>query len=110
MTAPIPSAVSDSAAATPLPARWKTVELSTDRDPLREAGDCELIEQVKAHILPQFTTRNVEFRSNCIPHQLTVGGTLLRADVLIADPQVAQARETQPAAAPAAPTGTPTAK
>src|SRR6516164_7839784 len=42
-------ATSANATVTPVPAHWKLVELSTDRDPLREAGDCELIEQVKAH-------------------------------------------------------------
>jgi hypothetical protein len=80
-----------SAAETPVPAHWKSVEISTDRDPLREAGDCELIEQVKPHVLPLFTTRNIEYRSTCIPNQLQVGGTQLKADVLIADEQKAPA-------------------
>src|SRR5580765_3845919 len=38
-------------AATPVPAHWQTVVISTELDPLREAGDCELIEQVKARVL-----------------------------------------------------------
>ena len=32
-------AAKSNANATPVPAHWKTVEISTDRDPLREAGD-----------------------------------------------------------------------
>lgn len=84
-------AAKTNAADTPLPAHWKSVEISTDRDPLREAGDCELIEQVKSRVLPLFTTRNVEYRSTCIPNQLQVGGTLLKAEVLIADEQKAPA-------------------
>jgi hypothetical protein len=80
-----------SATETPLPSHWKSVEISTDRDPLREAGDCELVEQVKSHVLPLFTTRNIEYRSTCIPNQLQVGGTQLKADVLIADEQKAPA-------------------
>ena len=84
-------AAKTNAAETPLPAHWKSVEISTDRDPLREAGDCELIEQVKSRVLPLFTARNIEYRSTCIPNQLQVGGTLLKADVLIADEQKAPA-------------------
>jgi hypothetical protein len=87
---------SANAAVTPVPAHWKLVELSTDRDPLKEAGDCELIEQVKARVLPLFTTRNIDYHSTCIPNQLTVGGTQLKAVVLIADDQGAQARGAKP--------------
>src|SRR5215475_5201803 len=78
-------AASENGAATPVPARWKAVEISTDRDPLREAGDCELIEQVKTRVLPLFTTRNVEYHSTCIHHDLQIGGTVLKAEVLIED-------------------------
>jgi hypothetical protein len=77
------------AAATPVPAHWKLVEISTDRDSLREAGDCELIEQAKTRVLPLFTTRKIEYHSSCIPNQLQIGGTLLKAEVLIADDQQA---------------------
>lgn len=94
------------AAETPLPAHWKSVEISTDRDPLREAGDCELVEQVKSRVLPLFTTRNVEYRSTCIPNQLQIGGTLLKAEVLIADDQGAQAPGAS-SSAPAAPSAPP---
>jgi hypothetical protein len=90
-------AASANAAVTPVPAHWKLVELSTDRDPLREAGDCELIEQVKAHVLPLFSTRNIDYRSTCIPNQLQIGGTVLKAEVLISDEQQT------PAAKPSAP-------
>ena len=80
-------AASSSAAATPVPAHWKVVDISTEHDPLREAGDCELIEQVKSRALPLFSTRNVEYRSTCVPHQLQIGGTQLKPEVLIADDQ-----------------------
>jgi len=80
-------AATANASVTPVPAHWKLVELSTDRDPLREAGDCELIEQVKAHVLPLFSARNVDYHSTCVPNQLQIGGTVLKAEVLIADDQ-----------------------
>jgi hypothetical protein len=71
--------------ATAVAAHWKTVDLRLNRDALSESGDCELIEQIKQSILPLFTTRNVEYSSNCVPHQLSSGGTRLRAEVLVPD-------------------------
>lgn len=68
-----------------VPAHWKRVDLTASNDAVKLAGDCEIIEQIKQSILPKFTTRNVDYKSTCIPNQLTVGGTQLRADVLIAD-------------------------
>jgi hypothetical protein len=67
-------------------AHWQSVKLRLDRSRLSEAGECELVEQVKQKILPLFTTRNVDYRNMCVPHQLTPGGTELGADVLMADP------------------------
>ena len=91
-------AASSNAAATPVPAHWKVVDISTEHDPLREAGDCELIEQVKSRALPLFSTRNVEYRSTCIPNQLQIGGTQLKPEVLIADDQRSPAAGATPAA------------
>jgi hypothetical protein len=86
-----------------VPAHWKTVSIDLSRDPVWAAGQCELVEQIKDNVLPKFTTRNVHYSSNCIPHQLEVGGTTLRADVLVADTAgMAAAAATPPAMAPGA--------
>ena len=97
----MPTAASANATVTPVPAHWKLVELTTERDPLRQAGDCELIEQAKTRVLPLFTTRNIDYHSSCIPNQLQVGGTVLKAEVLIADEQLAAAAK--PSAPPPPP-------
>jgi hypothetical protein len=68
-----------------LPSHWKAVQLKLDSSSLSEAGECELVEQVKQKVLPLFTTRNVDFSSNCVPHQLTPGGTRLTTEVLAPD-------------------------
>ena len=48
---------------------WRSVAI-TRRSPREiDLGDCELIEQFKASVLPMFTTRNIENRTTCIPHQ-----------------------------------------
>jgi outer membrane biosynthesis protein TonB len=80
-----------------VPAHWKRVDLTGGNDAVKEAGDCEVIEQIKQSILPQFTTRNVDYKSTCVPHQLTLGGTQLRADVLVADEPGAKVANTSPA-------------
>jgi hypothetical protein len=77
----------NAAAGPPVNAHWRLVDVTSGRDPIDVAGDCELTEQIKQSLLPKFTARNVEYRSTCIPNQLTVGGTSLKAEVLIADPK-----------------------
>jgi hypothetical protein len=79
------SAAAPDAAAAAVAAHWKTVDLRLNRDALSDSGDCELLEQIKHSILPLFSTRHVEYSSNCVPHQLSAGGTVLRAQVLISD-------------------------
>jgi hypothetical protein len=76
-----------------VPAHWKVVDLLADlddRDPVDAAGDCELVEQIKQKVLPLFATRNVDYSATCVPRQLLVGATRLKAEVLVAD-QIAAA-------------------
>lgn len=49
---------------------WRKVEID-GRGPRRlvAAGDCELVEQFTRDVLPLFTTRNVDDRTRCTPHQ-----------------------------------------
>jgi hypothetical protein len=68
----------------PVPAHWKRVDLASTRSPIGSA-ECELLEQVRTEILPLFATRNVEYGSNCQPHQVQLGAAWLRADVLVPD-------------------------
>jgi hypothetical protein len=54
---------------------WRTVALA-ERSPRDIArGDCELVEQFKAHVLPLFTTREVVDQTTCIPNQ--AAGTVI---------------------------------
>jgi hypothetical protein len=48
---------------------WRPVEISI-RSPRELAnGDCELVEQFRAQVLPMFTTRNIDDHTTCVPHQ-----------------------------------------
>jgi hypothetical protein len=66
----------------PVTAQWQEVSLNYGKNPVDVAGDCELIEQVKQYILPLFNTKDVAYKSFCVPHQLILGGTTLSAYVL----------------------------
>lgn len=72
-------------------AHWQNVVLMPGNASLEEEGNCELIEQFKETFLPLFTTRNIRYQSNCIPHQLTLG-THLSAEVLMPAASPARSR------------------
>ncbi|MGH8200617.1 MAG: hypothetical protein ACREVO_09685 [Steroidobacteraceae bacterium] len=72
-----------------LQAQWKAVELMPENASYDEQGNCELIEQFKRTFLPLFTTRNVQYASTCVPHQITLG-THLSAEVLVPPPKMAR--------------------
>ena len=79
----VPTGASGDAGA--VSAHWKSVQVKLNTDPLAEAGECELVEQIKQKLLPLFATREVEFKPDCVPHQLSPGGPRLHAEVLMAD-------------------------
>lgn len=81
----VPASLQHGAKAAPLvAAHWQNVVLMAEHASHQEQGNCELIEQFKQTFLPLFTTRHISYRSNCVPHQLTLG-THLSAEVLIPD-------------------------
>ena len=77
-----------------LTARWKSVDLLSDRDLLDAARDCELIAQLNRDVLPLFAVRHLDYSATCSVGNPLVGGTRLKADVLVADaaPPAAAAR------------------
>lgn len=66
-------------------AHWKSVDLLADRDLLDAARDCELIAQIDREVLPLFAVRNVDYSAACSVHTPLVGGTKLKAQVLVTD-------------------------
>jgi hypothetical protein len=66
---------------------WRPVTLAARKPHDLATGDCELVEQFKSNVLPMFTTRNVESRTSCIPHQLSGSTIDLRFDAFGAAPQ-----------------------
>jgi hypothetical protein len=72
----------------PLSAHWQPVDLKLRDSFTTDSGECELMEQIRQKVLPLFSVRNVEFSSNCIPHQATPTRPTLKLEVL--KPDVAQ--------------------
>lgn len=72
-------------------AHWKTVDLLADRDLFDAARDCELISQLNRDVLPLFAPRNVDYSAACSVNTPLIGGTRLKADVLIPDSSPATA-------------------
>jgi hypothetical protein len=65
---------------------WRPVSFA-DRSPRELAiGDCELIEQFRHNVLPMFTTRNIDYRTTCIPNQNSGSVISLRFESFAAAP------------------------
>jgi hypothetical protein len=62
--------------------QWQTVNLVRQRDLASDQGQCELLEQIKRQALPLFTSRNLNFHSSCVPHEITIGDIQFSVDVL----------------------------
>jgi len=83
------------ASATPgqtVAAHWKTVDLLADRNLVDAGLDCELVSQLDRDVLPLFAPRHVDYSAACSVNNPLIGGTRLKADVLVADPASAAAR------------------
>jgi hypothetical protein len=62
--------------------QWQTVDLVRLNGVRSDQGQCELLEQMQKKVLPLFTSRNVDFRSSCFPHQVSLGDIRFTVDVL----------------------------
>jgi len=65
--------------------QWSAVEIAPNRPFFMGAGECELIEQMRDALSKGFTLRNMQYRTSCTPHQISVGGFAVTAEVLKAD-------------------------
>jgi hypothetical protein len=73
-----PAGTGDGVAAT-----WRKVQWTPHRPQQLGEGDCELVEQFRDQVLPMFTTRDVNNRTHCQPHQVNPGDLDLGFEVLV---------------------------
>jgi hypothetical protein len=76
----------DPADGAPINAQWLPVELNSRKPRELRLGDCELVDQFRTSVLPMFTTRNIDNRTTCVPHQNSGSVINLRFDALAAVP------------------------
>jgi hypothetical protein len=73
-------------------ARWTAVEVTSRRPDFMGAGDCELIQNMKDLITQNFSMRDLKYRTDCFPHEVSMDGFAVRGQALRALPSPASAR------------------
>jgi hypothetical protein len=63
-------------------ASWTPLEVTPKRPSFMGDGDCELIQAMKDLITQNFTLRDIEYRTDCVPHELTMDGFAVKGQVL----------------------------
>lgn len=76
----------DAPAPTSLNGYWTPLELTPRRPNFMGDGDCELIQGMKDFITKNFTLRAVEYRTSCVPNELTLDGFSVKGQALRALP------------------------
>jgi len=81
----------DASASDTVQARWTRLEVTPTRPNFMGGGDCELIEQMKTLITQNFSLRNIEYRTDCVAHQIALDGFAVKGQALRALPMNAHA-------------------
>jgi hypothetical protein len=76
----------------PVNGAWIPVTLSYEQPRQLGRGDCELVEQFRANVLPMFHTRNFDDHTTCIPHQESGSVIDLKFEALAAPAKVDPAK------------------
>jgi hypothetical protein len=76
----------DAGASDTVKARWTFLEVTPRRPNFMGGGDCELIQEMKDLITKNFTLRDVVYRTDCFPYQISIDGFAIKAQALKALP------------------------
>jgi hypothetical protein len=72
----------DPASAAAVKSTWVKVEIAPNRPNFMGAGECELVEQMKDMLQKGFKLRNADYRTSCVPHQVSMADYSVTAEVL----------------------------
>jgi hypothetical protein len=61
---------------------WTALEVTPARPNFMGDGDCELMQGMKPVITQNFTLRNIEYHTDCFPHEITLNGFSLKGQAL----------------------------
>jgi hypothetical protein len=72
----------DGNAASTVQAKWTPVQVSPTHPYFMGRGDCELVDELKDLIAKNFSLRDLDYRTDCVPHQLTLDDFSVKAQAL----------------------------
>ena len=81
----------DANAADSVQARWAPVVVSATRPYFMGHGDCELIAELKDIITKNFSLRDLNYRTDCVPHEVNIDDFSIKAEALKPLPTAASA-------------------
>ena len=64
-------------------AYWAVREVTPQKPHFMGDGDCELIEQMKDLISKSFSLRDVQYQTECVPHEIVVNGFSIKGQALV---------------------------
>ena len=72
----------DANAANTVRAQWTPVEVTPTNPHFMGRGDCELVDELKDLISKNFSLRDLNYRTDCVPHQVILDGFSVKAQAL----------------------------
>jgi hypothetical protein len=72
----------DAAGSGTVKANWTAVEVTPRRPAYMGDGDCELMQAMKDLIMKNFSLRNVEYRTSCVPHEVSLDAYAVKGQAL----------------------------
>jgi hypothetical protein len=72
----------DANAANTVPARWTPVAVDTHHPYFMGSGDCELVDELKDILSKSFSLRDLSYRTDCVPWQVTLDSFSVKAQAL----------------------------
>ena len=72
----------DAAATQTVPGQWVALTILPNRPNWMGDGECELVEQMKSLLTKSFSLRNLDYRTTCIPHQVTIADYSVKGEIL----------------------------
>jgi hypothetical protein len=71
-----------SAAGDTVQAQWTPVLVNSTHPSFMGGGDCELIHEMKDLISKNFSLREVDYRTDCVPHEVNIDDFTIKAQAL----------------------------
>jgi hypothetical protein len=69
-------------AANAVPAQWTPVQVNPTHPRFMGPGDCELVDELKDLIAKNFSLRDLNYRTDCVPHQAVLDPFSVKAQAL----------------------------